>query len=121
MFERLVVLNPFLPYIAGGALILAAGAGYKVRDWQCDAAYAKAIERSVKKEREMRNALDQKGRDFETAKAGANAVGAARATDIRTVYRTVPVPYADCAAPDSVVGLLQGGVDAANAAASGQP
>lgn len=120
MLERLVVLNPFLPYLAGGALLLAAGAGYKVRDWQCDAATAKAFERAAKIEREMRDALDQKGRDFEAAKDHANELGASRAAGIRMVYRQVAAPPSDCAAPDDVVRLLQSGVDSANTAASGK-
>jgi hypothetical protein len=33
-------------YAAAGALIVGAAAGYKVRDWQCDAAYAKALEKA---------------------------------------------------------------------------
>ena len=114
-------LSPLFLYGGAIALVIAAGAGYKVRDWQCDAATAKAIERAIKRERELRDALDQKGRDFESAKDRTDAVGSTRATDIRTIYREVPVPAADCAAPDSVVGLLQGGVDFANAAAAGEP
>jgi hypothetical protein len=116
-----ILPNPIFLYGGAIALVLAAGAGYKVRDWQCDAAYAKAIEKAAKKEREMRYALDQKGRDFEAAKDNADGVGAARAAGIRTIYREIPVPAADCAAPDSVVGLLQSGVDFANAAAAGEP
>lgn len=113
--------HPIFLYGGAVALVMAAGAGYKVRDWQCDAATAKAIERAVASERKTRDTVDQKGRDFETAKDRTDRVGAARAADIRTIYRKVPVPSDDCAAPDSVVGLLQGGVDSANAAATGKP
>lgn len=111
------------PFLYGGAiaLVLAAGAGYKVRDWQCDAALAKAVEKAAKKQQEMRDALDQKGRDFEAAKDYADGLGATRAADIRTIYREVAAPPSDCAAPDSIVGLLQGGVDFANASATGKP
>lgn len=116
----MIPLNPLFLYGGAIALVLAAGAGYKVRDWQCDAAYAKAVERAAKKQQEMRGAVDEKGRDFEAAKDNAYGVGATRATDIRTIYREIPIPAADCAAPDSVVGLLQGGVDFANASSTGK-
>jgi len=36
------MLSKFVPYIMGGVLIIGAASGYKVRDWQCDAAFAKA-------------------------------------------------------------------------------
>jgi hypothetical protein len=113
--------NPLVLYGAGAAILIAAVGGYKVRDWQCDAAYAAAIEKAAKKEREMRDALEEKGRDFEAAKDTADGLGAARATDIRMVYREVAAPPSDCAVPSDVVRLLQGGVDSANAAASGEP
>lgn len=112
--------NPLFLYGGAIALVIAAGTGYKVRDWQCDAATAKAIERAIKRERETRNALDQKGRDFEAAKDYADGLGATRAADIRVVYREVAAPPVDCAAPDRIVGMLQDGVDFANASATGE-
>ena len=48
-------------------------------------------------------------------------MGTSRGTSIREIYREVPAPASSCAAPDNVVGVLQGGIDNANAAASGEP
>ena len=36
-------INPFMGYVAAGALVIGTAAGWKVKDWQCDAAYAKAL------------------------------------------------------------------------------
>lgn len=116
----MILPNPLFLYGGAVALILAAGAGYKVRDWQCDAALAKAIESAAKRQQEMRDVLDQKGRDFEAAKDYADGLGATRAADIRVVYREVAAPPVDCAAPDRIVGMLQDGVDFANASATGE-
>lgn len=115
-----MIYNPFMPYIAGAALLAGVAAGYKIRDWQCDAALAKALERAAKQEREIRDELDERARAYETLRSQADGMGTARATDIRTIYREVPAPADSCSAPDSVVGVLQGGVDNANAAASGE-
>lgn len=116
----MILPNPLFLYGGAIALVLAAGAGYKVRDWQCDAATAKALSKAIDQERNARNVVDEKGRDFEAAKNNANGLGAARTRDIRLVYREVAAPPSNCAVPDDVVRLLQGGVDSANAAASGQ-
>ena len=116
-----MIYNPFMPYIAGAALLASLAAGYKIRDWQCDAALAKALERAAKQEREIRDELDERSRAYEEARDQADGMGAARATDIRTIYREIPAPAPSCRAPDSVVRVLQSGVDLANAAASGEP
>ena len=113
--------NPFLPYIAGAALLASAVTGYKIRDWQCDAALAKALEQAAERQQEMQNELEQKARAYETLRDYADGLGTGRGTSIREIYREVPAPAPSCAAPDNLVGLLQGGVDSANAAASGEP
>ena len=41
-----LIPNPVMIYALAGALIIGAASGYKVRDWQCDAAYAKALEKA---------------------------------------------------------------------------
>lgn len=116
-----MIYNPFMPYIAGAALLASLAAGYKIRDWQCDAALAKALERAAKQEREIRDELDERSRAYEALRSQADGMGAARAADIRTIYREIPAPAPSCRAPDSVVRVLQSGVDSANAAASGEP
>ena len=115
-----MIYNPFMPYIAGAALLASLVTGYKIRDWQCDAALTKAMERAAKQEREIRDELDERSRAYETLRSQTDGMGAARATDIRTIYREVPAPAPSCRAPDGVVSVLQGGINSANAAATGQ-
>jgi hypothetical protein len=116
-----MLFNSLTPYILGGALALSAISGYKIRDWQCDAALANALEEAAERQREMQNELEQQARAYETLRDYADGLGASRGTSIREIYREVPAPADSCAAPDNVVGVLQGGIDNANAAASGQP
>ena len=113
--------NPFLPYIAGAALLASAVTGYKIRDWQCDAALAKALEQAAERQQEMQYELEQKARAYEALRDQADALGARRGASIREIYREVPAPADSCSAPDSVIRVLQDGVDLANAAASGKP
>ena len=116
-----MIFRPFVPYIAGAAILASLATGYKIRDWQCDAALANALEEAAERQREMQNELEQKARAYETLRDYADGLGASRGTSIREIYREVPAPAPSCAAPDNVVGVLQGGVDSANAAASGEP
>ena len=116
-----MLINSFTPYIAGAALLVSLAAGYKIRDWQCDAALANALEEAAERQQEMQNELEQKARAYETLRDYADGLGTSRGTSIREIYREVPAPSPSCAAPDSIVGLLQGGIDSANAAASGEP
>ena len=108
-------------YAAAGALVVGTIAGYKIRDWQCDAALANALEEAAERQQEMQNELEQKARAYEALRDYADGLGASRGTSIREIYREVPAPALSCAAPDNVVGVLQGGVDNANAAATGEP
>lgn len=41
-----LIPKPILLYAVGGALVIGVASGYKVRDWQCDASYAKALEKA---------------------------------------------------------------------------
>lgn len=95
--------------------------GYKIRDWQCDAALAKALEQAAERQQEMQDELDERARAYEAARDQADALATRRGTSIREIYREVPAPADSCAAPDNVVGLLQDGINLANAAASGEP
>ena len=116
-----MIFRPFMPYIAGAAILASLATGYKIRDWQCDAALANALEEAAERQQEMQNELEQKARAYENLRDYADGLGASRGTSIREIYREVPAPAPSCAAPDNVVGLLQDGINLANAAASGEP
>jgi hypothetical protein len=108
-------------YAVGGALILGAASGYKVRDWQCDAAYAKALEKAEKSRTKKQEVVDNVSQTYETERDQANVVAAERTHTIREIYKTVPAIPADCAAPDALRRLLESSVRDANAAATGKP
>lgn len=115
-----MMLSPLTPYLAGAAILASVATGYIIRDWQCDAALAKVLEDAAEQQEKMRIALDERSRAYEAARDQAYGLGAARATDIRTIYRQIPAPPVDCRAPDDVVRLLQNGIDHANAVTTGK-
>jgi len=108
-------------YAAAGALIFGAAAGYKVRDWQCDAAYAKAMEKAEKQRVKKQEVVDDVSQAYEDERDKANVTTTERINTIREVYKTVPTVPPDCSAPDAVRKLLESGVRDANAASSGEP
>lgn len=116
-----MIFRTFMPYIAGAVILASLATGYKIRDWQCDAALANALEEAAERQREMQNELEQQARAYENLRDYADGLGASRGTSIREIYREVPAPAPGCAAPHTIVGVLQGGIDNANAAASGEP
>jgi len=113
-------LNPIMFYVAAGTLVVGAAAGYKVRDWQCDAAYSKALEKAEKQRAEMQKAVDDVSQVYEVERDQAHVVATERTNTIREIYKTAPAVPADCAAPDGVSRLLESGIRDANAAASGK-
>lgn len=115
-----LIPNPLVVYVAAGTLIVGAAAGYKVRDWQCDAAYAKALEKAEKQRAKMQKAVDDVSQTYETQRDQANVVATERTNTIREIYKTAPAPAADCSAPDDVRRLLESSVSDANAAAAGK-
>jgi hypothetical protein len=108
-------------YAAAGALIVGAAAGYKVRDWQCDAAYAKAVEKAEKQRVKKQEVVDVISQTYEAQRDKANGVATERTYTIREIYKTAPAVPVDCAAPDAVRKLLESGIRDANAASSGEP
>jgi hypothetical protein len=114
-------LNPIMFYVAAGTLVVGAVAGYKVRDWQCDAAYSKALEKAEKQRAEMQKAVDDVSQVYEVERDKADIVATERTNTIREIYKTAPAVPADCTPPDGVSGLLESGIRDANAAASGKP
>ncbi len=96
------------PYIAGGLLIVGFFGGYKVKDWQCDAAYAKALEKAEKQRVAMQKVIDGKAVQYEEARSAAETTSIERTNTIKEIYRDIPAPPADCPAPpDGVVGVLK--------------
>lgn len=113
--------NPLMGYVAAGTLVVGAVAGYKVRDWQCDAAYSKALEKAEKQRAEMQKAVDDVSLVYQVERDKADIVATERTNTIREIYKTAPAIPADCTPPDGVSGLLESGIRDANAAASGKP
>jgi hypothetical protein len=108
-------------YAAAGVLIVGAAAGYKVRDWQCDAAYAKALEKAESLRVKKQEVVDDISQTYEAQRDQANGVATERTYTIREIYKTAPAVPVDCAAPDAVRKLLESGVRDANAASAGEP
>jgi hypothetical protein len=115
------VLIRFAPYIIVCALIVGATSGYTIRDWQCDAAYAKTLEKAEKLRVKQQEVLDNVSQTYESKRDQANVVATERTNTIREIYKTAPAVPADCAAPDAVRRLLESGIRDANAAATGKP
>ena len=101
-----MIPSPFMLYAAAGALVVGAVAGYKVRDWQCDAAYAKALEKAAKQRAKADIILDTKSAAYEEKRAEADVRSVERINTIREIYRTVPAAAASCAPPDDAVRVL---------------
>ena len=116
-----LIPNPMMLYALGGALILGAASGYKVRDWQCDAAFAKALEKAEKLRVKKQEVVDDVSQTYEAQRDQANVIATERTNTIREIYKTAPAVAADCAAPDALRGLLESSVRDANAASSGKP
>jgi len=116
-----LIPNPVMLYALGGALIIGVASGYKVRDWQCDAAFAKALEKAEKLRVKKQEVVDNVSQTYETERDQANGVATERTNTIREIYKTTPAVPVDCAAPDALRRLLESGVRDANAAASGKP
>lgn len=116
-----MIPNPLIVYVAAGTLVIGAAAGYKVRDWQCDAAYSKALEKAEKQRAEMQKAVDDVSQVYEVERDQADVVATERTNTIREIYKTAPAIPADCTPPVGISGLLEGGVRDANAAATGKP
>jgi len=115
------LINPLFGYIAAGALVVGAIGGWKVRDWQCDAAYAKALEKSEAQRREMQETINELSASYQAEQDKAYGLVAGKTQTIREIYKTLPAVPIDCAPNTTVVGMLEGSVRDANAAASGKP
>ena len=113
--------NPMLLYAVAGALVIGVASGYKVRDWQCDAAYAKALEKAEKLRVKKQEVVDNVSQTYEVERDQANVVATERTNTIREIYKTAPAVPVDCAGSDALRRVLEGSVRDANAAATGEP
>jgi TolA-binding protein len=113
--------NPIMGYVAGGALLIGVAAGWTVKDWQCDAAYAKAVEKAEKQRQQMQGKIDEVSSLYQTQRDQTDVVVAGERETIREIYKTIPASPVDCVPDARVVGLLEGGVNRANAAATSEP
>ena len=116
-----LIPKPILLYAVGGALIIGVASGYKVRDWQCDAAYAKALEKAEKLRAKKQEVVDNVSQTYEYERDKANVVATERTHTIREIYKTAPAIPADCAVDVRIVRLLDSGISRANAAAASEP
>ena len=116
-----LIPNPVMLYALGGALIIGAASGYKVRDWQCDAAFAKALEKAEKLRVKKQEVVDNVSQTYESQRDQANVVATERTNTIREIYKTAPAVPVDCAGSDALRRVLESGIRDANAAASGKP
>jgi hypothetical protein len=113
--------TPLMLYATAGALVIGAAAGYKVRDWQCDAAYAEALEKAQKQGAKKQGVVYDISQTYEAERDQADVVATERINTIREIYKTAPAVPVDCSAPESVRRLLESSVRDANAASSGKP
>jgi len=116
-----LIPNPMMLYALGGALIIGAASGYKVRDWQCDAAFAKALEKAEKLRVKKQEVVDDVSQTYEFERDQANVVATERTNTIREIYKTAPAVPVDCAGSDALRRVLESGVRDANAAATSKP
>lgn len=108
-------------YVAAGALAIGLTAGWKIKDWQCDAAYSKALEKAVKQRQQMQGKIDAVSTLYQAERDKADVVVAGERETIREIYKTLPAVSADCTPDLRIVRLLEGGVSRANAAAASEP
>jgi len=115
------LINPIMIYGLAGALLIGAASGYKVRDWQCDAAFAKALEKAEKLRVKKQEVVDNVSQTYEVERDQANVVATERTNTIREIYKTAPAVPVDCAGSDALRRVLESGVSDANAATTGKP
>ena len=100
------MLGAASPYIMGGLLVIGFLGGYKVRDWQCDAAYAVALEKAEKQRVKVETILDTKSAAYEERRAVADVQSVERTNTVREIYRTVPAAASSCAPPPDAIRVL---------------
>lgn len=113
-------MNPLLIYTAGGALLLGLFAGWTVRDWKADGDLAAEAKRQEVARERAQAKVNTSAAQYEALREQIEPARVEVRTNIREIYRDVKVPT-ECAAPDTVVGLLDTTRRNADSAASGEP
>lgn len=103
-----------------GALLLGVAGGWTLRDWKADADALRAIEQAQEREDQAREQAEAAATGYEEGRADEYARTTERQTELRTIYRDIPVP-ADCAVPPAARSVLEAARARANARASGEP
>lgn len=113
-------LSPFRFYLLAAFAAMLFFSGWKVRDWQCDAAYSAALEKANKAREKKQSIVDGASTAYENERSKANDITVERTHTIREIYRNTPPVSVNCSAPDDARRVLQDSVSDANAAASGK-
>lgn len=117
----MVRINALMGYVAAAALAVGLTAGWKIKDWQCDAAYSKALEKAQKQRQQMQGKIDEVSTLYQAERDKADVVVAGERETIREIYKTLPPVPGSCVPDVRIVRLLEGGVSRANAAAASEP
>lgn len=113
------LLQPYLVYVAGAAVVVSAFGGWTARDWQCKAKEAAMAQRASEEKDRMQEAINAQSAAYEEQLAAATAVSRGRTHTIREIFTQADAPPVDCAVPAAVGSVLLDAVQDANAAASG--
>ena len=114
-----MVFNPLMVYGGLALTAVAFGAGWQVREWRCEAAQTDALKAAVKNEDEAEKIVADSAKTFEADRTTIEIAAANERVIIREIYRDIEVP-ADCAVDPAAAGVLDGAIERANAAASGE-
>ncbi len=112
-------LRPYLLYLVLAGVVVAGGAGYKLRDTQCKADAAKQIAKAAEERLKLQAVIDVKSALYEAERDRASVVNTERSNTIREIFRDAPAVDPECAAPPELGRVLSQSVVDANSAATG--
>jgi len=102
------------------AIVIAALGGWTVRDWKADADLLAAHQHSDKVQEAMLATVGSAAATYEVFRATDEPLRSSSTNTIREVYKNAPPVDINCALLPDAARVLQGAVDAANAAARGE-
>jgi len=82
---------------------------------------AEAYEKAEKLRKAAQNRADNRAEQYEEIRAENARLASERTDRVRTVYREIGVPAADCEPDHRAIELLQGSIDHANSILAGEP